>query len=362
MNSEDPEGFRRNGEIDKVIDNLRSEVATQKECITRYTIHSMAFVSVVWGLVFKLNGFGLPFYFCDAVLVFMLIAVARIANHKYATINRNLGYELHFSRIKDYIQIGSKELANAMLSTGWEEAMCAWRFVQPTLYEKVYEVPKHRYFKIFFRDRLKPDQRSPNLYYWYDTYELIAPGAIYHQGRYLRNIHLFLHSLSAFSIAVMWCFLGYQIASFAFHAITGQVAVNWVFVTFKAIQFAGIALVASIITFVLITQMLRQIRYRKILEGEFLSIQSCAVVWRIVVTCHLLGSAWALKQHKGYRYYTTYTSALAVKFAENNFNQPNIWLSEWEGCYGSEVMYEKLKELLADVPLPPYRERRRNQT
>src|ERR1041385_3172482 len=103
------EAIWRNSKVETIIADLRKEVDEQKECITKYTFQALAFVSGVWGLVFNAGGVGLPFYFCNALLIFTLLAVARMANHKYSTMNRNLGYELHLNRLKDYAGGGKHE-------------------------------------------------------------------------------------------------------------------------------------------------------------------------------------------------------------------------------------------------------------
>jgi hypothetical protein len=57
--------------------------------------------------------------------------------HKYATSNRLLGYELHLQCTAHYLS--PDESHELFENVGWEEAMRAWRVVQPTLWHTIYQ-------------------------------------------------------------------------------------------------------------------------------------------------------------------------------------------------------------------------------
>lgn len=349
---EDNGEFKLSEESKKTIEDLRSEVESQKSCITRYSIETIALVGAIWGLVIQFGGIRTAFFFCNAILVFMLMVVIRIANHKYATINRNLGYQLHLNRLKDYASVGNPKWAKKMMAVDWEEAMCAWRFVQPAIFEKVYGNSDVGFYQAFRPYTRNPDQCRPDLYYWYETEALIADKGSYHQGKYLHNIHRFLNTVALFSLLVTWIFLLYQVIELIFTSLNIPGAV----LTLRILQLAGIAAVSFLITYYCWSQIRRQNGYREILEGGLLSIQSCAVVWRVVVTCHILGSSWALSQKNqdgtncgSYRYYTTYTSAMGVDFAGKSFNDPHNWLSQWEQCFDKPEFLAKIGEKLRNA-------------
>ncbi|HWC61486.1 MAG TPA: hypothetical protein VHC44_17470, partial [Verrucomicrobiae bacterium] len=332
-----------------IISAIREEVASQKECLTRYCIQGIAFVGIVWGLVFKLDGFGWPFYFCNTLLIFLLLVIVRMANHKYSTINRNLGYELHLNRLKDYAGVGNPDWARKMMDVNWEEAMCAWRFVQPSIFEKIYQSSDKG-----FDDSLRPyirkdEQCQPELYYWYETNALMPEGGSYHQGRYLHNIHRFLNTVGGFSLITMASFLAYKFLRFCVAAPSGYDFY------FGLSKFAFVAVMFGGISYYYCSQVRRQTGIREILEGGILSIQSCAVVWRIVVTCHILGSLYPLSKNKGYYHYTTYTSALGLNFIGEYFNQPHDWLSKWETLYGTPELRKALHDLLHEVKPRPFK-------
>ncbi|MDB6028579.1 MAG: hypothetical protein JWM68_4802 [Verrucomicrobiales bacterium] len=334
-----------NRDTEKIISDIRAEVSSQKESITRYTFQAVGAAGVIWGLVLKLDGKAIPLYdgaavyLCGTVVVFLMLVVVRITNHNYHTVNRNSGYELHLCRLKDYSRVvheknksGRRELADRMLKVGWEEAMCAWRFVQPSLFSHVYKSFKNQFASVFFAHKIKKKLYPLPLYRWYATETLVKGDAVYHPGSYLRNIHWILYTVGGLSLAMMWVFLfvqakalpGISIGQLVFSDFINVIITGWFFAQFN-----------------------RQSSFRKLLEKEMLSIQSCAVVWRVVITCHLLGSTWAIKTNKSYKSYTTYTSGLALDFNEQ-FDNPHAWLTDWEDIFGTPAMDERLRKLFPE--------------
>lgn len=347
-----------NSNVEKILADLRSEVATQKACITQYALQGLAFAGVMWGLALRkdLMGDGLGIYLCGSLVVFTLLVVLRMANHKYATVNRNLGYELHLHRIKDYARMGNMAWALKMLEVGWEEAMCAWRVVQPTLFEHPYEESRNPFQPHRARFGHRPEDQK---YRWYDTRSLIGPepggdsaasgavyqqpsaGASYHPGNYLRNVQWFLHAVAGLSIGLMLYFYYLQVAPHynptvpAIQGTAGGGVLNQVVV--PMLMILGISMYW-------VTQWARHRSFRKLLESEFLSIQTCAVVWRVVVTCHILSSSFALRRHRSYKYYTRYTGGLALDF-NRRFYCPHDWLRDWEDIVDCEAVYERLETM-----------------
>jgi len=116
--------------------------------------------------------------------------------HRYQTVNRNLGFELHLSRLKDYARIGTVEWAEKMTEVGWEEVMCAWRIVQPTLFNALYDA----------KPTVLPIRRRSKraISKWHDTRSLVVAGTSYYPGSYLRNVHFILHFCALCSLGAMW--------------------------------------------------------------------------------------------------------------------------------------------------------------
>ena len=209
--------------------------------------------------------------------------------------------------------------------------MCAWRFVQPSIDAHLYQTS--RYLR---EHRMREPYRSEKgVYHWFDTSNLLSDGAKYQPGTYLRNIHRMLNSVGGFSLFIMWGYLVHQFSQYR----AGSRG------TPELVLLAGAAVVTITITIWFVIQINRQDSKRHILEPQLLSIQSSAVVWRIVVTCHILAAEWVVRQNKGYRNYTRYTSALGLDFIKN-FRDPHTWLTEWEQLLDSDALFERLVSLL----------------
>jgi hypothetical protein len=124
-----------------LIKYLREEAYAVRDCFTRYSVQVMA---VSGGLLVAIAKFqteephiGLLSFFP----VVLILLVLQMGIHKYATSNRLLGYELHLQRTAHYL---SRDNCHEIIeSVGWEEAMRAWRVVQPTLWQTIYQPVVH---------------------------------------------------------------------------------------------------------------------------------------------------------------------------------------------------------------------------
>ena len=108
----EPNDIWKNSPAETIISNLRAEAGSQKACITQYSLQAIGLAAVAWGIVLKIDRKGdlyenVPIYLCGTIIVFMFLVIVRMANHKYSTVNRNLGYELHLCRLKDYSRLGN---------------------------------------------------------------------------------------------------------------------------------------------------------------------------------------------------------------------------------------------------------------
>jgi hypothetical protein len=142
--ADDAEGTLDEGHSDdkaELIKYLREEAYAVRDCFTRYSVQVMA---VSGGLLVAIAKFqtedshvGLLSFFP----VVLILLVLQMGIHKYATSNRLLGYELHLQRTAHYI---SRDSCHEIIeSVGWEEAMRAWRIVQPTLWQTIYQPVVH---------------------------------------------------------------------------------------------------------------------------------------------------------------------------------------------------------------------------
>jgi hypothetical protein len=125
---------------------LRAEAGHVKQCFTSFSFQALAVSVTVLAATFSImDRFSWAVY-APLPAVGLLMAVCRIGIFKYATANRNCGYELHLARVK-HIEASTAltQLSRwqpYMRKIEWEEALRAWRVVQPTLFRSIYVTPQ----------------------------------------------------------------------------------------------------------------------------------------------------------------------------------------------------------------------------
>src|SRR5882672_8474459 len=116
-------------ESEGMIKYLRNEAYSVRDCFTRYAIHTLAASGAISVAIAKFQADNYYFGFLAFFPVIMIFHILAMGTHKYATSNRLLGYELHIQRTARYI---SRDNCHEMMrKVGWEEAMRAWRVIQP---------------------------------------------------------------------------------------------------------------------------------------------------------------------------------------------------------------------------------------
>src|SRR5882672_2665633 len=128
---------------DPDVEPLRSEAASSKQCFTEYSFQTFALGGAVLAAsLAAVQGYPYAAYI-PLPMIFLFMTVCRIGVFKYATANRNLGYELHLSRTRRIEQAGlPSKWEPRMRQIDWEEALRAWRVVQPTLFRMIYSTPQ----------------------------------------------------------------------------------------------------------------------------------------------------------------------------------------------------------------------------
>jgi len=112
------------GDEHELIETLRKEAQEVKDCFTRFSFAALGIATGVFGLIASQME-QRPWVGISAIpVIVMLVVVARIGTHKYATSNRNFGYELNLGRAR---------ASGAPQDVVYEEAMLAWRIVQATI-------------------------------------------------------------------------------------------------------------------------------------------------------------------------------------------------------------------------------------
>jgi len=287
----------------------RAEADEVKKCFTQFSYQAIAFCLLLFGLIVN-TIVGHPYSgMAGLLMTYLLLMAARIGNYKYATANRNFAYELHLSRSLDYEKTGARQSTVQILELGWEEAMFAWRIVQATLFDAIYERTR---FSRAFREKSVFTQLD---YRWWDT-DSLKGEASHHPGSYLRYMQKFLHCLAILALAP-------ALYSSMHYGLIADDANRWL---------AGGMLALTIVVFVDATlQIRRNNAHRRNLENGLLSIQASAVVWRCAALAHFR----ALDENGKYEGYTKALGKQALEIAKNIKNV-HTWM-EQAGCFPNHV-------------------------
>ena len=253
----------------KTIEQLRSEAEEVKRCFTQFSFQAFAFSSVLLGLIARELSTHAYIGMSSLIVTFMLLMVKRIGNYKYTTANRNYGYEMHLHRALRYCPLEDPESTKRIINLGWEEAMFAWRIVQATIYETIYE-------KSGISRKVRERKESKGAkYHWWDT-ERLKGAACHHPGSYLNYMQMFLHWLAVVSmLPAVYSSWYYFNAGVIEEPATESAFFGWVF------PLATLWVLAHVFL-----QRRRDDAQRSLLETKLLSIQSSAVVWRCAVVAH----------------------------------------------------------------------------
>jgi hypothetical protein len=257
------------------IEQLRDEVARNKECITQHMLHVLAFCGAATGVVTGLQlttDKGILIGWSGLFILLLLRAVSRTAIHKLGTINRILGYQLCLER--------RRTRAAAFLGPlGWEEAMNAWRVVQATVFATMCE-PTDGFRLGRYRPEYAPRRHRPLdarfALCWYDAPSLVAAAAStltshviceFHAGNYAKKILAILH------LAMFGCLL--PLGSIMVYSRGAS-----------RLELASSALMLVVAVALVFHARARDLVRMDQLEHGILSIASSAVLWDAVTAAH----------------------------------------------------------------------------
>jgi hypothetical protein len=229
----------------KLIETLRKEAQEVKDCFTRFSFAALGIATGVFGLIASQMKDHEWVAFAAVPVIVMLVVVARIGTYKYATSNRNFGYELHLGRVR---------ASGPPQAVVYEEAMLAWRIVQATIFKSLHSwwgmkrgrvawcvMPQHHI------GSLKQDAR-------------------YAAGSYLRNMLVMLL------------------------VVTGLAVIPLILLAFRKpaddLQSWGCISLVACVPYTLY-YFWRIFRDCSMLEGGMKSIQGCAIMWDAVEQAHL---------------------------------------------------------------------------
>jgi hypothetical protein len=326
---------------DKLIERIRAEASEVKDCFTRYSFQSIALVSAILGIAFRPSDTSMLWSgFVGIPLAILLMTVASIGTHKYATANRLLGYELHLQRTARYSSESSPGWHVQMRSMGWEEGMRAWRIVQATVFNYLFKshdlrkstgnvnLPRRMVRWIWsFVTILRIEQLPRSLRNsegklvlvpeerWFETRSHMLDGMAYYPGGYLHTILNVVYLVAALCI-VFAASVGAQL----FH--DGQQA-EGLFAYSAVLVIMGICF----------KTLFHSYRRRTVLEEGFLSINSCAVLWQIIACAHFVTLHRLRVAHGGvlpyYKDYSRTLGEIARDFADHVFD-PYAWLQKMD--------------------------------
>jgi len=370
--------------VSEIIKDRHEEASDVKHCFTDFAFKGLILSAAFFGVIIKFYPTGnscvpyvLMWLFCGAVIL-VLLRILEIGIHKYCTANRNYGYVLHLARTFNYQQDKDGDLGTEKdaREVGWESAMFAWRVIQPILSDEIY-ARKKWYERILFpflgRERWKHWSKS---YRWWNTKSLMnfkeastqntELGFSFHPGSYLQKAQRLILILCTVIFFIFSC--SYFKETQCMYNATSSVAHKlfseheWVKNTFPDYQTTPeniitkqnlIFLVPYYLLFVIfsllfIRECARQRAERIILEEGLLSIQSCAVVWRLVAFSHLKAVNEGEENGKAYKGYTRrlVDNACIIRDNLDNIHEKlmkNIW-PETESQSDQNIVVNDSKE------------------
>ncbi len=304
-----------NADEKNLIEKLREEAYSVKDCFTKFSFQALGLSAVVLGLIVRFQiEFPLTGFASVPVIVFLLL-VARIGLHKYETANRLYGYELHLHRRIRLTESETGGWRKYMRNIGWEEAFHAWRIIQPVIYEHLYK--KYPWVR---PTRKTSHYRNANPK-WFEPGSLVGEKrATYYAGSYLQKLLFVLHAFAilAWLPLLYMCWQLYQPSSSQEPPIN-EASQAWAF---------WIAVAAGVGAAITIAIRIQRVRVkRQILEKELLSINSCAILWLAVVVAHFraLLAIGADPVDQTLSSYENYTVELAKQARSLREHLPNIY-------------------------------------
>ena len=121
----------------RTLNYLREEAYQVRDCFTRYSLQILAVTGAILVAITRFQELVPLVGFMALFPILLLFHVLIMGVHKYGTSNRLLGYELHLQRTAHY---SKRDRCHKLFKTvGWEEAMRAWRIIQPSLWNRIYE-------------------------------------------------------------------------------------------------------------------------------------------------------------------------------------------------------------------------------
>lgn len=285
---------------------LRAEAAELKQCFTRYAFQAIGLCCIAFAGIIQFMLKEPIMGLCALSILPVVFAICRLGTYKYTGSNRANGYQLYLGRTLAVPAEFRGRWKPEYRQLSWEEAMDAWRFVQPTLFEVIYR--KSRLGPDRFNPKLKLNSRSS---VWFlPAAEVEASSrAKWFSGGYLENMLGCLYLLAYVAVAV----LGWSAYEFFILPRPSKVATppwfteNTVAGLPTGFWICAIAFLCALV----VTRARERIdrAKRQNLGRELLSIPSCALVWQAVAVAHYT----ALEKARQYRLSTSQLTEIIKK-------------------------------------------------
>lgn len=255
-----------------LIETIRKESEEVKDCYTRFSFQTIVASSAILGVLANLTATDPTTGFAALLVLGLILSVVRIGLHKYTSANRLYGFELYINRRR---RLSESEYGwqKRMENIGWEEAYYAWRVVQPSIYNTFYVTSfsdswiSQWFHKVKLRHKFRNNVLVKRDYSKIHLYP----------GSYLEKTFLILHIFAIASLfpVIAAVYDRFLIANFdSFQNLEWNVAL-----------FVGALLLCGGL-FLVIGRIRRVNSKRIIVESGVLSINSCAVIWHVVVIAH----------------------------------------------------------------------------
>jgi len=261
------------------LSEIREEANSVKDCFTKFSFQAFALEAALIGFVLKYQKDEPLVTFAIGVSVLLMVIVSRIGTHKYATANRNFAFEL-FNSVSKNLQYD--------LNITWEEALRAWRIVQATAYDTLFETTGKNQYQLReeIYKRFCLANNTPKAL-WFQLSTLLKHPAKFHAGSYLRTMIKLQKNISyAACLLFLVPFLQFASDPKLWNYIIQEKDTVDIELSIQAIWGAVFLVFGMFLWSWVRLEYKRRFSRLQLLEEGFLSIHSCAKMWHAVVVAH----------------------------------------------------------------------------
>ena len=352
---------------------IRKEAWELKDCCTRYSFQGVTVLTAAYALMGRVFLDSKSIGYAGFLLSMLALVLLNLITYKYGSSNRVYGYLLHLQRSSPESFAGEYEHTSVsgrfsttkwqpwMRFVGWEEAMRAWRVVQPTIYYSIYRDPlddlrnkdrrdnKDQSILEDFAHEIAYFLNSINLtfsqppypvlrdkynklgeYRWFLPSVLVIYSAAYNSGNYLKRL-----------CSVLFLMLGIGYLYFVAAATA-----TWM----SGSSMLSIKILAAILTvfigLVLVYTCARLYKRTDRLESELESIHSCSIIWQAVVLAHYRALGCCVKYYgRSYYRYTFMLSVQAEHLVSSGVENIHEWMDEQDATDIERLLLKKAEDI-----------------